>query len=99
MTADERVGREVHTLMWDRHMTNRTLATRLGLDESTVARKLRGNRKWTLDEVAQVADVLGVSPVDLVPWWAPRGSNPQPTVSGVRSLSLVPTQDDMQEAA
>jgi transcriptional regulator with XRE-family HTH domain len=82
VTTDEKLGRTVHALMWDRHVTNRALAARLGLDESTVARKLRGNRKWTLDEVARVAGVLGVMPADLLPdWWTPQGASPQPAAA------------------
>jgi len=75
MTADEHVGREVHTLMWQRRMTNRAIAARLGMDESTFARKLRGNRKWALGEVLEVAGILGVPVADLLPHL---GSNQEP---------------------
>jgi transcriptional regulator with XRE-family HTH domain len=75
--------------MWDRQISSRSMAGQLGIDESTMARKLRGNRKWTLDEVLRVAAVLDVPITDLLPEWAPRDSDPEPTVSGFRHLALV----------
>jgi transcriptional regulator with XRE-family HTH domain len=67
MTVDEQVGRKVHTLMWDQRMTNRGLAAVLGMDETTFSRKLRGGRKWTLEELLLVADALSVDVVELLP--------------------------------
>lgn len=67
MTVDQKVGRKVHTLMWDQHLTNRAMAVRLGLDESTFSRKLRGGRKWSLDELLEVAAILDVTPEELLP--------------------------------
>lgn len=53
--------------MWDRRISGRSMAGHLGIDESTMARKLRGNRKWTLDEVLTVARVLDVPVAVLLP--------------------------------
>ena len=102
MTTDAKVGRRVHQLMWDRHLTNRALAARLGLDESALSRKMRGGRKWTVDELLDLSAIFDVPVADLLPepeLWAPRGSNPQPTGYRVRRLALVPDLAELLEAS
>ena len=57
------------------------LARALGVSSSTVNAKWRGARQWQLDELEDVADVLGVTVADLMSAdkWAHWGSNPEPT--------------------
>lgn len=79
---DNQVGRRVHHLMWDRRITQAQLGSALGTTQSTVAKKLRGLRSWSLDDLAQTASYLGVSMAYLLgedntpP--APRGPNVRP---------------------
>ncbi|WP_368874648.1 helix-turn-helix domain-containing protein [Microbacterium sp. GbtcB4] len=47
--------------MWDQQLTQTAFGARVGIDQSTLAKKLRGQRGWSLDEVATVAAELGVS--------------------------------------
>ena len=86
MSIDTYVGHQVHERMWRARITQRAMAARLGIDESTLGRKIRGSRKWTLDEVVEAATILSVHPGDLLPSGgdggakrARRDSNPQPT--------------------
>ncbi|MPT14053.1 MAG: XRE family transcriptional regulator [Microbacterium sp.] len=58
---DAEVGRRVHMLMWDQQLTQTAFGARVGIDQSALAKKLRGQRGWSLDEVATVAAELGVS--------------------------------------
>ncbi|QDZ16712.1 helix-turn-helix transcriptional regulator [Humibacter ginsenosidimutans] len=70
------VGRNVHMLMWDRHMTQAQMGDVLGLEQSALGRKLRGKRGWSLDEVAAAAEFFGVAFAELC---TPRDLNPEPT--------------------
>lgn len=58
---DAEVGRRVHMLMWDKQLTQTAFGAQIGIDQSALAKKLRGQRGWSLDEIATVASVLGVS--------------------------------------
>lgn len=58
---DAEVGRRVHMLMWDQQLTQTTFGAQVGIDQSALAKKLRGQRGWSLDEVSSVASALGVS--------------------------------------
>jgi transcriptional regulator with XRE-family HTH domain len=67
MNADTLVGERVHAAMWHKRMTQKQLASVLGVGQSAVARKIRGERGWSLDEVLAVARVLDVPVTDLLP--------------------------------
>lgn len=73
--VDAEVGRRVHMLMWDRQMTQTALGNILGIDQSSLAKKLRGQRKWALADLVAAADALGVSAGELLDG-APRGPQP-----------------------
>ena len=75
MTTDAYIGRQVHLLMWDRHLTNRATAAQLGISESALSRKVRGGRPWTVDEVLDIAEALNVPLERLLPH---RDSNTEP---------------------
>jgi len=45
--------------MWRTRVTQTRLAEVLGLDQSTLSKKLRGKRPWSVDELVRVAHVLG----------------------------------------
>lgn len=58
---------EVRVLLVRRQMKQTELATRLGVTEMWLSRRLRGVQSLSLDELAQIAEVLGVYPTDLLP--------------------------------
>ncbi|WP_367118323.1 helix-turn-helix domain-containing protein [uncultured Microbacterium sp.] len=57
---DEAIGRRVHALMWERRVTNRSMAPHLGMDESGLGRRLRGERGWSAEQVWSAASYLNV---------------------------------------
>lgn len=59
--TDAEVGRRIHMLMWDQQLTQAALGARVGIEQSGLAKKLRGQRGWALSEIVAVADVLDVS--------------------------------------
>lgn len=48
------------TRLADRHVSQRQLAKRLGLDPAAVSLMLHGRRKFTAKEAVEIARVLGV---------------------------------------
>jgi len=67
MDIDELVGERVHQAMWRRRTQQIDLAPVVGIDQSTLSRKIRGKRPWSVAEVYRVAAALGVDPADLLP--------------------------------
>ena len=63
---DAEVGRRVFHLMWDRKITQTAMAERLGLQQSALSKKLRGERRWFVSDLITVADVLDVTVGQLV---------------------------------
>lgn len=63
---DAFIGRRVHQLMWDKHMTQAELGASLGMDQSTVAKRLRGKVGWPATLLVRTADVLSTSVAYLV---------------------------------
>lgn len=58
---DAELGRRINARMWDAKVTQMALAPRLGLDQSSLSKKMRGDRPWYWREVVIVAEVLGVT--------------------------------------
>lgn len=79
MTLDQLVGRNVHMILWERDLDQKDIAPKLGMQQSALSKKLRGRRKWTLDEIWTIAETLGVDPRTLLPEWVAGDSNPEPT--------------------
>lgn len=83
--TDAEVGRRVHMLMWDQGVTQTAFGKLVGIDQSSLAKKLRGQRGWSLDEVRDVAQALRTSVAFLFgesedPAPRPSGAlNPRPT--------------------
>lgn len=73
-TVDEQIGARVHSEMWQRRVTQTALAKSLGVDQSTISKKLRGERPWFAAEVATAARTLGVTVADL--YGEPTGTLP-----------------------
>ena len=65
-THDARVGERVLMLMFRARITQTALGSAVGITQSALAKKLRGERKWTLDDLYAVASALGVSIFDIL---------------------------------
>lgn len=52
------IGRRVHQLMWDRQMTQTTFGELTGMDQSSVAKRLRGKVGWPAAAIVDTARVL-----------------------------------------
>lgn len=48
-------------LMWERRITQTALGKKVGIDQSSLAKRLRGERGWALDDIKSVAAELRVS--------------------------------------
>ena len=56
----ETIAEEVRVLLARRKLSQRALAELLGWQQSQVSRRLGGTTPFTADEIAEVADALGV---------------------------------------
>ncbi|ERG63487.1 hypothetical protein L332_03330 [Agrococcus pavilionensis RW1] len=63
---DVLVGQRVHQLMWSRRISQTDFAPRLGFQQSSLSKKLRGTRGWSLDETAAAARALGTTVAFLI---------------------------------
>ena len=61
LSMDAVIGRRIHHLMWDRQLTQTSFGARIGMHQSGLAKKLRGQRGWSADELVVVARELDVS--------------------------------------
>lgn len=57
-TWDVRIGRRVHHLMWDAHVTQTELARKVGLSQSTLGKKIRGELGWSPGLLVAIARAL-----------------------------------------
>ncbi|MBN9209317.1 MAG: helix-turn-helix transcriptional regulator [Microbacterium ginsengisoli] len=60
-SLDVTVGRRVHMIMWERRITQTALGRMVGIDQSSLGKRLRGERGWSLDDLRVVAEALNVS--------------------------------------
>lgn len=60
-TADHTVGSNIKWLIWDRDVEQQTVAAVLGMDQSTLSLKLKGKRKWTVEELVRVSGYFNVT--------------------------------------
>jgi transcriptional regulator with XRE-family HTH domain len=61
------IGERIHQIMWRQRMTQGQLAARLGLTQTGVSRKIRGERPWFARELLQVAAALNTQVSALLP--------------------------------
>jgi transcriptional regulator with XRE-family HTH domain len=85
-SLDTQVGKAIHSHMWDRHITQTAMAPRLGMTQSGLSKKLRGDRPWTLDELYRAADALGCPLDELLPR---RDSNLEPSDYRTRLADVI----------
>ena len=93
--ADIVIGDRIHQMMWRQKINQTTLSSRMGLHQTALSKKLRGERGWSADELILVARELKTTVGELFgettprnddPWRARRDSNPQPSDPKVRPL-------------
>lgn len=63
---DAQIGRRVHGILWDLGLRQIDFATRVGMTQSAVAKRLRGELAWRSGHLVQAAAVLGTSVAYLI---------------------------------
>lgn len=61
------VGELVHQYMWRNKVTQTAIANALGVGQPAIARKLRGERPFSVDELLAVAEFLNVAITEFLP--------------------------------
>lgn len=82
-SLDALVGRRVHMIMWDRRISQTALGKQVGIDQSALGKRLRGERGWSLDDLRLVAHALGTTMGYLL------GEGDEPPVNGPSAASNV----------
>lgn len=72
----ERVAEEVRVQLARRRMSAAHLGRELGVSQTWVWRRLKGETAFDLDDLERIAGILGVAPVDLLPADVKRGGQP-----------------------
>lgn len=67
MDYNENVAGEVRAAAGRRRMSSAHLARELGMSEMAMSRRMSGKMPFRVDELAQLADILGVEVIDLLP--------------------------------
>jgi len=62
MTVDERIGANVHQLLWLRGLKQRELYEEMGVSRESLAKKMRGQISWLARDIDAAARVLNVEP-------------------------------------
>jgi len=62
------VSAQVRRLLEERGMSGNQLAKATGIEQTNVARKLRGAGAFDLDDLAAIAPVLEVKVTDIIEW-------------------------------
>ncbi len=55
------MGERIHNLLWRAKITQTAFAKSLGLSQTAMSRKLRGERAFTLDEILSISSQMGVT--------------------------------------
>lgn len=63
---DSQIGRRVHSILWDSGLRQIDFAARIGMTQSAVAKRLRGELAWRSGHLVQAAAVLGTSVAYLI---------------------------------
>lgn len=88
---DAQIGRRIFHLMWDRKITQTEMGRVLGVQQTALSKKLRGDRPWYTSELHSAAAMLGVTVGHLFgedEMVGPAGL--EPTTSTVKARRLAP---------
>ncbi len=66
-SIDEQIGEIVHHVMWRKRVSQVAIAPALGIGQSAVSRKLRGQNPWSVADLYAAAGALGVEVGELLP--------------------------------
>jgi len=66
LPAAKRAGARIHMAMWERRIRQADLAARVGMSQSTLSKKLRGEVPMTVDELVTIAHALGIPACELL---------------------------------
>lgn len=66
-TVNAKVGELVHQHMWRQKVTQTSLASTIGVTQPSIARKLRGERPFSIDELLSIAAALNLPITELLP--------------------------------
>lgn len=61
------VGERVHQALWRRKITQTQFAPMLGVTQSALSRKMRGERAFGVDELLDISEYLDIPITDLLP--------------------------------
>jgi hypothetical protein len=83
MDTDTVIGHNVHQLLWERRVEQKTLYNAMGMSRSSLAKKMRGEVAWSAADIRTAADVPGVDPGELFrPPPQRMAARPAPVTSG-----------------
>ena len=72
-TAHEAIGISVNQLLFTRNIKRQRLGAALGVQGQAISKKLRGQSRWTIEEIYAMAEFFDVDLMDLLPRKLPRG--------------------------
>lgn len=61
MKGGKRMQTKLKALLYEKGVTQKQLAARLGVDQKTLSYKMKGKREFTFSEVWEICMALGVS--------------------------------------
>lgn len=59
--SDAMIGERIHALLWRSRLSQATFAKTLGVSQSTMSKKLRGERPWYTGELIATSQALDVT--------------------------------------
>ena len=65
--VDTEVGAAIQSTTWRQRLTGRKLAANVGLGQSTLSKKMRGQVAWEASNICKVALATGVEPASFLP--------------------------------
>lgn len=94
LDSNERVAQRVNHLMFiNGRMTQRRLAGLIGVAAPTVAVKMTGRNRWSLDDLVSLCEVFGVSPNYMLGFEPIEAASPQkeiaPAARATGAMTLV----------
>ena len=72
-TAYEAIGISVNQLLFTRNIKRQRLGEALGIQGQAISKKLRGQSRWTIEEIYAMAEFFELDLMDLLPRKLPRG--------------------------
>lgn len=96
-TVHELTSQRVNYLLFLNHLSQKTLALRIGVSPVQFNKKMNGVSRWAVEDIVAIADALGVSvpyligrePIDSARPVTLRQDKEAPTASAVKASSVV----------